>query len=113
MESNVEYQIGVLLSQAHSLALHVGDHTLAAQIKQLAKTNREIETGFAEELAVALRQARCSLRGIDTTIEREADRVMNLVDSSGWLEYFYDLPMIQEQGGSHRITIAPKDWAMA
>jgi hypothetical protein len=75
MESNAEYQIGVLLSQAHSLALHAGDNTLAAQIKRLAKTNRDIETGFAEELAVALRQARGSLRGIDTTIEREAERV--------------------------------------
>jgi predicted nucleic acid-binding protein len=39
-----------------------------------------------------LRTIRGFLKGIETPVERETRQSMNLVDSSGWLEYFADGP---------------------
>ena len=39
-----------------------------------------------------IKKMRGFLKGIDTTIDRKTDRAVNVVDSSGWLEYFADGP---------------------
>lgn len=75
-----KYQIVISAAIREKLNVHVG------QKIQLIPYQNRIEIVPVQDI----RETRGSIKGISTEVPRDGGSRMNLVDSSGWLEYLVD-----------------------